>query len=67
MNIYHDFVVQARAVNFTYDQLDFIWDWLLQVAEDPKAFLDPDNYVPSSPQESKEASVLENGRRMGKA
>lgn len=46
MNIYHGFIEQARAVGFTDDQLDFIWDWLLQVVEDPKPFLDPDNYVP---------------------
>ncbi len=43
-NYYDRFVRQGRSANFTDDQIDFLWDWLLQLAEDPKIFLHEDNY-----------------------
>lgn len=43
-NVFDSFVRNARAIGFTDDQIDFLWDWLYIVASDPETVTHDDNY-----------------------
>lgn len=43
-NYYDSFVRQARAVSFTDDQIDFLWDWLYDAVKNPEVFTSEGNF-----------------------
>lgn len=43
-NYYDKFVRQGLAIGFTDDQIEFIWDWILEAILNPEAFTHNDNY-----------------------